>query len=92
MFEREVDVLYFRDTKRQFIVNVTNADILMDSFGEEPGNWAGKSVTLFLEEYGNAGKHSIRVRAAQATDAKAITVPTRPTTSPRRDMDDEIPF
>jgi hypothetical protein len=92
MFEREVDVLHFADTGQTLVVNVTNAEQLMDLFGEEPEGWKGKRITLFLAPYGTEGKSGIRIRPAEATITRADTpVRSRPRNS-GSDMDDEIPF
>jgi hypothetical protein len=94
VFERTVDVLHFKDTQRQLQVNVTNAEKLMDLFGDEPDKWAGKSVCLFLQTYGTEGKQGIRIRTAgspvNAGNGPATReIASRPATV---EMDDEIPF
>ena len=91
MFEREVDVLHFEDTGQTLVVNVTNAELLMKAFGEEPSEWKGKRITLFLAPYGSEGKQGIRVRPVTATIHVGVPVRTNPQRSDA-DMNDEIPF
>jgi hypothetical protein len=86
MFDRRLDLLHFQDTSRQLQLNVTNGEILFELFGE-PEKWPGREITLFLVPYGNDGKYSIRVKEANGP------TPSLPaTTTPPRDLDDEIPF
>src|SRR5262249_52754491 len=51
MFDKEIDILNFSDTGRQLSVNQTNAEFLLDIFGDDPEKWAGQRVTLYLTEY-----------------------------------------
>jgi hypothetical protein len=85
MFDRKVDVLHFTDTQKQLQINLTNGELLMDMFGDEPANWPNKLVTLYLAPYGKEGKLGIRVKKPGA-NTPAIT--------PAADMNDEteIPF
>lgn len=41
VFEEEKDVLYFEGSNRQLVVNLTNADVLMEAFGDDPDFWPG---------------------------------------------------
>jgi hypothetical protein len=85
MFNRKMDILTFRGTQKQLQMNITNAETLMRLFGDDPANWVGQSITLFLEEY-QLGQWGIRIRAAEATAGNG-PVPARVT-----DFGDEIPF
>jgi hypothetical protein len=96
MFDREIDILHFADTPQQLQVNITNADLLMDAFGDDPALWPGERITLFLAPYGKEGKLGIRIRKA-GTAPPANAREQAPTTAPtalsrQRDMEDEIPF
>src|SRR5262249_29738591 len=51
MFNREIDILCFVDTGKQLQVNITNGDWLISNFGDDPNDWAGHRVTLFVGEY-----------------------------------------
>jgi hypothetical protein len=51
MFGKVLDILNFTDTGKQLSVNQTNAEFLLDKFGDDPEKWAGQSVTLYLGEY-----------------------------------------
>ena len=58
------DILCFEDTGRQLILNVTNAEMLIALFGDEPNGWAGRRVTLYRGSYGKDNKPCVRVKAA----------------------------
>jgi hypothetical protein len=86
MFDRKIDVLHFTDTRKQFQVNLTNGELLMEMFGDEPDNWPSNLVTLYLAPYGKEGKLGIRVKKPGAN------TPHPPALTPAADMNDEIPF
>ena len=94
VFEEEKDVLYFTNSGKQLVVNLTNADVLINSFGDDPALWSGHSVTLYLHEY-RPGKFGGRLKSAEG--APAGNGATEPATSPRPiasrdDLADDIPF
>jgi hypothetical protein len=96
MFGKTMDILNFIDTGRQFQLNQTNAEFLLDAFGDDPQAWNGKRVTLHLAEYeyNREKKLGIRLKLPDAPPARAETgdgaVPVKRTRS--ADLDDEIPF
>jgi hypothetical protein len=94
MFEREIDVLNFRDTGRQLQVNMTNGDTLIQLFGEDPEGWGGRQITLFLAPYGKEGKLGIRIKAAGSSAPSVPNNEVKTSTRPplKNQMDDEIPF
>jgi hypothetical protein len=97
MFGKTVDILNFVDTGRQLQLNQTNAEFLLDAFGDNPETWSSKRVTLYLYEYEfRDGKKQLGIRlklpnapAAAASGDGTGTVPAR---SRKADLDDEIPF
>jgi hypothetical protein len=95
-FDREMDILHFTDTAKQLEVRTINGDLLMDAFGDDPADWPGNKVTLYLAPYGKEGKLGIRIRkagTAPPANAREQTRTTPPMTlSRQRDMDDEIPY
>jgi hypothetical protein len=95
MFGKTMDILNFSDTARQLQLNLTTAEFLLDTFGDEPKTWEGKAVTLYLAEYEYKGekKNGIRLKRADATAAEASAAKARVRlTDGRAAMDDEIPF
>jgi len=90
MFEREMDILTFRDTGKQLQVNVTNGSTLIELFGPEPDDWTGHQITLFLEEY-KPGKFGVRIRAAEMKSGNSSLLPSKPK-QPKHELDDDIPF
>jgi hypothetical protein len=95
MFGRTMDILNFQDPPRQMQLNQTNAEILLDAFGDEPSAWAGKGVTLFLApyEFKKETKLGIRLRPA---DAGAAAASAKRAVARRAEIDtemnDSIPF
>jgi hypothetical protein len=96
MFGKTVDILNFSDTARQFQLNQTNAEFLLDAFGDDPQAWGGKAVTLYSFEYDIKGekKPGIRLKQADtaAAEASATRARARLTDGKAADMNDEIPF
>jgi hypothetical protein len=97
VFDEEKDVLFFEDDGRQLPLNVTNAEKLIELFGDEPEQWSGQKVVLYLGSFGKENKPCIRLRAPdiavsgngvrkEATPAVASKTPEPPP------FDDEIPF
>jgi hypothetical protein len=96
MFGKTVDILNFSDTDRQLQLNQTNAEFLLDAFGDDPQTWGGKPVTLYLAEYDFKGEKKLGIRLKQADTAAAEASATRArarlTGGKAAAMDDEIPF
>jgi hypothetical protein len=105
MFNKTVDILNFSDTGKQLSLNQTNAEFLLDKFGDDPEKWAGQSVTLHLAEYAYGEKKGQTIRlklpgtkpaAKEGTiippqgDGAAKT--SARSASRKADMDDEVPF
>ena len=63
VFEGQKDVLYFTNSGKQLVVNLTNADVLINSFGDDPALWSGHRVTFYLHEY-RPGKFGVRLKSA----------------------------
>jgi hypothetical protein len=72
MFNKEVDILCFSDTGRQFQLNQTTSEWLIEALGDDPELWSGKRVCLYLASYKYEGetKMGIRLKLAdtQASD------------------------
>jgi hypothetical protein len=95
MFNKTMDILNFADTSRQLQLNLTTAEFLLDTFGDEPKAWEGKAVTLYLAEYEYKGekKSGICLKRADATAAEASATKARVRLTARKDeMNDEVPF
>jgi hypothetical protein len=95
MFGKTMDVLNFSDTPRQLQVNQTNAEFLLDAFGDEPKTWGGKAVTLYLAEYEFKGERKLGIRLKRADTAAADDSAKRALARQadgKAAMDDSIPF
>ena len=64
IFNKTLDILNFSDTGKQLSLNQTNAEFLLDAFGDDPEKWRGKNVTLYLAPYTYEGetKQGIRLK------------------------------
>jgi hypothetical protein len=95
MFGKTMDILNFADTARQLQLNQTNAEFLLDAFGDEPKAWTGRAVTLCLTEYEYNKEKKLGIRLKRA-DATAAEVSAKRALAHKADgkaaMDDEIPF
>jgi hypothetical protein len=85
MFDKEVDILNFSDTARQLQLNVTNAEILLEVFGDDPETWGGKAVTLFLAQYEYKGETKLGIRLKRADPAAAEASAARARARPATD-------
>jgi hypothetical protein len=96
MFNKQIDVLNFKTTNRQLQLNMTTAEWLISNLGDDPQNWAGKEVVLYLGEYefNNEKKHGVRLKLPGQPSATTNGPPSQPRALPPRkqDLDDEIPF
>jgi hypothetical protein len=96
MFGKTVDILNFSDTARQLQLNQTNAEFLLNAFGDDPQTWGDKPVTLYLAEYDFKGKKKLGMRLKRtdtaAAEAGATRARARLTDGKTADMNDEIPF
>jgi hypothetical protein len=95
MFNKTMDILNFSDTARQLQLNQTNAEILLDAFGDDPQAWKGKAVTLFLAEYEYNKEKKLGIRLKRADTAAAEASAKRAIARQadgKAAMDDEIPF
>jgi hypothetical protein len=94
MFNKNIDILNFQDSARQLQLNLTTAEWLISNLGDDPQDWAGKEVVLYLGEYefNNQKKYGVRLKLpGQASPATNEPPPQAPP-SRQKDLDDEIPF
>ena len=85
---KTLPVLYFKDVDRGLVLNRTNNNTIVDAYGDESDDWAGKPIVLVPTPVEYAGKvtDGIRVRLPKATDKAAARA------FPKEDLDDAIPF
>lgn len=59
-------VLYFKENRKGFVLNKTNAKRLAVLYGKMTGGWHGKQVTLYTEEVKAFGETHNALRVAEA--------------------------
>lgn len=66
--KKEKPVVYFRGKKLGWVLNLTNAGTIAESYGDETGDWAGREVVLFpaKAQFGREIVDAIRVRVPTA--------------------------
>ena len=69
-------VLYFEESEKGMVLNVTNANTIAGLYGPETDGWIGKRIALFATEVDFAGKQTlaIRVRMKSPTNGAAKPV------------------
>lgn len=57
-------VIWFKGKEKPFVCNVTNAKTIARMYGNDPREWEGKSITLYVGEANNQGETvpALRVR------------------------------
>lgn len=86
-------VLHFRGKDKSLPLNITNANMVAELYGDEMDDWEGKRLTLYVCKVDFQGK---RVDAIRIKDAATAAEPVRrapvpePVTEPL--TDDELPF
>jgi hypothetical protein len=96
VFDETKDVLYFQDDGRRLQMNVSNAETLMELLGDEPADWVGRRITLYLTTYKDAKsreqKPCIRIRAPGTNVVQIKQEKAQAAAPPAPDLKDEIPF
>ena len=100
IFGKTVDILNFEETGQQLQLNLTTAEWLIDNLGEDPEQWPGKQVVLYLGEYtyNKETKQGIRLKlpgaSTQTRKPPLGNAPARAATGNggKADFDDEVPF
>ena len=80
----EKPILYFKGKKKGVVLNVTNATVLEEAFGDEMDDWTGKEIEIYNDPsimFGKKKTGGIRVR-----------VGAKPEPPPPAEDDGEIPF
>ena len=92
-------VLSFRGTERQLVLNVTNATMIAETYGNETNAWKGQQIELRPERVQFAGRmvDAIRVYppAVQTTTGQAFQQPATPPPAAApaaATLDDDLPF
>jgi hypothetical protein len=99
------DVVYFEDDGRRLALNQPNSEACLVILGDEPLDWPGKRITLFLQSYldreSGTDKYRVALKAPPGTQAAspqpsaengATTTPPRKPPPSKSDYEDEIPY
>jgi hypothetical protein len=80
-------VVYFRETDKGLVVNVTNKNTIVGLYGADTDGWIGQTLTLFATEVEFAGEQvlAIRVRMKRPT-APVQTAKGNGAGAPAQDM------
>jgi hypothetical protein len=80
-------VLSFQEETRQFVVNLTNSNVISEMYGRDPDKWIGKTITL------TAGKTEFGGKLVDCIKVKGAMEEKRPVRKAKPiDLDDEVPF
>jgi hypothetical protein len=82
-------VLYFNNSTKGLVLNVTNKNVIKDLYGADTDNWTGKPIQLVASTTDFAGKVVDCVRLRQPV-AKPQVV--QADGAEFADLDDEVPF
>lgn len=90
-------VLGFQGTDRQLVLNVTNANMIAETYGTETNDWKGKAIELrpTRVQFGSKMVDAIRVfppAQAQGTPAQAFQAPPPVQQQAAVALDDDLPF
>ncbi len=86
-------VLYLDDAQKGLVLNKTNANTIVISYGDDTGNWTGKDIQVFptTTEFKGETVDAIRVRVVQEAQPQPAATPNA---APMADVElnDQIPF
>lgn len=89
-------ILYFQGKEKGLVLNVTNKNMIVDTYGPETEDWTGQPIILYeaMVQYQSKMVPAIRIMAPPRTASRAPQVADRSASDPRSnaDMDQDIPF
>jgi hypothetical protein len=89
-------VLYFGNSTKGLVLNVTNKNVIKELYGSDTDNWEGKPIQLIATttDFGGKVVDCIRLRPPKAAVASAAAEAAIKASEPfaGADLDDEIPF
>jgi len=95
-------VLHFRGKDKTLPLNITNANMVAELYGDETDDWEGKSITLYTCKVDFQGKRvlAIRIKDALSSGNGSHQPAPRPSPPPPQEplavgselTDDDIPF
>ena len=88
-------VLYFNGGQKGLVLNKTNAQAIVEDYGDDTEAWAGQEIVLFIQKVTFQGKlmPAIRVRTQATPQPVVQRAPAPPAPVPdAAPLDDEIPW
>lgn len=81
-------VVWFDKAQKGFVMNVTNAHIVVALYGDETDDWTGKRITLYPTKVRAFGEMQDAIRVREEIPAQAKPVATAPQVEEVSDLDD----
>ena len=87
-------VLSFKEAKKGFVLNKTNANTISSMYGPEMENWKGKKIVLYASQTDYSGKQvpCIRVKLPVGTIMNPVLAAMTPAALPGEPSSDESPM
>ena len=86
-------VLYFQDRQKGLVLNKTNANVIAEAYGDDTGNWTGKTLEIYPTVVDFKGKLVDGIRVRIQPEAQPEAQPqVQPAAAPMADeFGDEVP-
>ena len=87
-------VLYFADAQKGMVLNKTNSNTIVRSYGDDTGNWTEKAIQVYptTTEFKGEIVDAIRVRVVPEAQPDPRPEPPPPAAPMADVLDDDIPF
>lgn len=81
-------VVWFSGAQKGFVMNVTNARIILALYGDDTDGWTGKRITLYPTQVRAFGEMQDAIRVREEIPAQAKPVARAPQVEEASDFDD----
>lgn len=87
-------ILYFQGKEKGLVLNVTNKNMIVDTYGPETDDWHGQSIVLYeaMVQYQSKMVPAIRVMAPPRSTVRPLQTADRSSDDPRSNADMDVPF
>ncbi len=90
--EPDKPVMYFKGAQKAMCLNRTNMNVLIELYGDETGDWTGKSIIVYPTKTDYQGKRVDCLRLEAPPAGKAQEAPPPPPPADEHFDDADIPF